>query len=354
MYQINKRNKLYKMRNILLILIGFVFLNSIYSQSTCVAISGDFDISTSIPVGGTTTYVLSIAEGSGDVADAGEIELVISFPQNEVYINTSLGVPYGDPVVGYFTWTWNSVDKTLYGINTLPIPAFDGGEIKVDIEGMMVSGNETTNATLSYAFNQPGCNDVEESDLSVTSAPLPVVYKSISAKQIDCSGNQVVWSTASEINNSHFEVEVSRDGKNYISVGKVKAGEKTGGDYKFTDNQKFSNQQTIYYRLKQVDFDGRFEYSEVVYLKYNCDKQVSFAVSPNPARDEVRVEFEGSDLAADVTAIIYDGNGAYVKDVNLNTGVINKLDISNLSPGIYTIQTNINNEQFNQRFIKVD
>lgn len=341
------------MRNILLILIGFVFLNSIVSQSTCVAISGDFEISTSIPVGGTTTYVLSLVEGSGDVVDADEIELVISFPQNEVYVNTSLGVPYGDPVVGYFTWTWNSVNKTLYGVNTLPIPAFDGGEIKLDIEGMMVSGNETTNATISYAFNQPGCNDVEASDLAITSAPLPVVYKSIAVIQNNCESNQLLWTTASEINNSHFEVQASRDGKNFIAIGKVKAGEKSGSDYNFIDQQKYASQQTVYYRLKQVDFDGRYEYSDVESVKFNCDKQLSFALSPNPAKDEVRVEFEGADLI-DITAIIYDGNGAFVKDVLLNTGVINKLDISSLSPGIYTIQTTLNDVQLNQRFIKVD
>ena len=66
------------------------------------------------------------------------------------------------------------------------------------------------------------------------------------------------WKTASEINNSHFEIERSNNGKDFIKIGEI-AGQGTSNStkrYQFTDKNPGSAQQ--YYRLKQVDFDGKF------------------------------------------------------------------------------------------------
>ena len=94
-----------------------------------------------------------------------------------------------------------------------------------------------------------------------------VVYASLDAVLADKSVI-VKWVTASEENNSHFEVERSFDQKNFKTVGLVLDGfaaEGTGKTYKFKENASvMQDSKTVYYRLKQIDNDGRAAYSAVI------------------------------------------------------------------------------------------
>ena len=106
---------------------------------------------------------------------------------------------------------------------------------------------------------------------------------------------QLLWSTASELNNRGFEIERSiNDNDNFVTVGFVdgKGNSTEINYYSFTDNPSLSGVNQIYYRLKQVDFDGTFSYSDIVTVSY--DVPAEFVLSqnfPNPFNPSTTISY---------------------------------------------------------------
>ena len=122
-----------------------------------------------------------------------------------------------------------------------------------------------------------------------SNSPLPVEMKNFTAK---VNGNRVIlnWETASEFQNSHFVVERSLDGNRFDPLGVVAGNGTTTVDhhYQFEDDKALSGE--TYYRLKQVDFNGDFEYSEVVSVVIEGEFNIS--VTPNPVEESAIVRFD--------------------------------------------------------------
>jgi alpha-tubulin suppressor-like RCC1 family protein len=100
--------------------------------------------------------------------------------------------------------------------------------------------------------------------------------------------NLLNWATANETNSKNFEIQHSTDGINFSSIGSVKSVGNSSiiTNYNFTDNNPFYGFN--YYRLKQNDIDGKFEYSAIVSVK-NI-KPDAVVISPNPASNELYVD----------------------------------------------------------------
>ncbi len=90
---------------------------------------------------------------------------------------------------------------------------------------------------------------------------MPVTFTSFFAKKTS-QFVQLTWSTTNEINNSHFEIQRSIDGRTWNTIGEVVAGTGVVNNYSFTDRNN-SNGGSTYYKLKQVDKDGMFLYSTI-------------------------------------------------------------------------------------------
>lgn len=93
-----------------------------------------------------------------------------------------------------------------------------------------------------------------------SSITLPIELAQFDVQNTEGSKNHLTWRTASEKDNSHFDIERSTDGNTFHSIGQVKGNNKPSS-YQFVDNQPFA---MSYYRLKQVDYDGTTTYSKVV------------------------------------------------------------------------------------------
>ncbi len=130
-----------------------------------------------------------------------------------------------------------------------------------------------------------GLNGFSQYALATTEADvLPVTWLAVAAERVS-AGAEVSWSTASELNNERFEVErsASEDFGRYVTVGQVagRGTSQTASSYRLLDSD-LSNAELmlgpVYYRIRQVDFDGRSSLSRVVRL----DAAAEWAVYPNP------------------------------------------------------------------------
>ncbi len=198
----------------------------------------------------------------------------------------------------------------------------------------------TVTVTTDNAFNVASLNCVQ---LGTTGdnipvgilTPLPVSFKSFTATRNN-SNVMVKWETATEINNSGFAVERNINGT-WEQVGFVPSQATSGTStsdlsYQFIDlnNTKGITQ----YRLKQIDIDAKFKYSDVRAVR--GDGQIGKTiVYPNPSSDgKVNIVFEDANLSRDIS--VSDMSGRTVKQLKGVTA--NNITIDNLTPGMYSLR----------------
>ncbi len=185
-----------------------------------------------------------------------------------------------------------------------------------------------------------GRKNISNSNVTILfNSPLPVTLTSFTA---DNNRNSIdlKWTTASESNNDYFSIEKSDDGKEFVEIGFVKgSGNSTSTKkYSYTDfNPKFPHN---FYRLRQVDFDGQFDYSKVVLVKRA--KQSKLLLFPNPARvGELKLKAETLEGAYEIQVSSTTG-----KILITQKGIIKNDDLSpiavdpdeKLNPGIYFVR----------------
>ncbi len=154
----------------------------------------------------------------------------------------------------------------------------------------------------------------------------PVEWLSFSAEP---GGGKVIlsWTTGSELNNDFFAVERSLDGLVYEHLGQV-AGSGTSllqQNYQFADEKPLSGKG--YYRIRQVDLDGAFDFSSVLTVEYSADIW-KIRAYPNPVVDQLYVESPGGNL------LICNMMGQEIAQYPLATGY-NVLNLEALQPGQY-------------------
>lgn len=174
-------------------------------------------------------------------------------------------------------------------------------------------------------------------------AVLPVELTSFEGRSEEV-GSILNWETASELNNDYFEVQYSMDGRDFTMLNKVAGNGTTSTSQNYSYVHKNPTSTNNYYRLKQVDFDGAFEYSDIVYLQSKRGDD-PIAIYPNPAYDVVT--YQG--VAATLT--FYDVYGRKVMEKN--TEERTTFDVSNLEIGVYLIEISTGtNEKMIKQFIK--
>ncbi|MET7259356.1 T9SS type A sorting domain-containing protein [Dyadobacter fermentans] len=173
-------------------------------------------------------------------------------------------------------------------------------------------------------------NTVFSPALNVLSTPLPVTWQSFSARMGITGRVTLDWATASEVNASHFEVQRSNDSRTFATVKTVNAMGNTKNSSFYQYEDEFLSRGTYYYRLKQVDADGRTDFTRIVSVRVNGHETVR--VFPNPAADLITVE---SGQALNRIAI-FNSAGKLMQSVQTGEKAV-RLNIADLPKGLYVV-----------------
>jgi hypothetical protein len=169
--------------------------------------------------------------------------------------------------------------------------------------------------------------------------------------EVNCNNGlpELNWTTSSETNNDYFIVQKSEDGKIFEDIEIVNGAGNSALElnYSLVDDASFNN-DISYYRLKQVDFDGKFAYSNIV--TSNCYDINSSAASiyPNPAQNNLTFTYTNSNkYKSNLHVFITNAIGEVVlqKSFNSEAYIKENINIENLSNGIYNIMFTSNSTQ---------
>jgi hypothetical protein len=175
---------------------------------------------------------------------------------------------------------------------------------------------------------------------------VPVRLLNFTATLID-GANQVKlnWNTSSEINFSKFVIERSINGTDFTAIGEVNSK----GDNSSYMKEDVINQGITYYRLRLVDTDSRFTYSQIRQVELR--KSTSLNVYPNPTTNLISVEHKIATTGATIQILGF--NGSRISVTNVKEGAIKtSINVSRLTAGkyimIYTDKTGSEQYQFNK------
>jgi Secretion system C-terminal sorting domain len=173
--------------------------------------------------------------------------------------------------------------------------------------------------------NAIGCATRQQVEISCSVMPIELITFIATSKEKDAN---LYWQTSSEINNHYFDIEYSKDGTDFTTLGRK---EGTGNsntllDYHFVHKDVYAGMH--YYRLKQVDYDGQYSYSDIksVLVKGESD---DLSIYPNPTNDFVYLSG-----IEDGNYIVRDFSGKIVRSGDFISSV---LSLEGLSAGIYFV-----------------
>lgn len=171
---------------------------------------------------------------------------------------------------------------------------------------------------------------------------LPVEVSSFASSCDETTNNiHLYWTTMSEHNSSHFQVERSTDGTDWSSIGTVNAAGNSENilNYHLIDANLGRNSM-VYYRLKQFDLDGTVSTYDPISESCNNDWN-SFEIFPNPASSQVNIAIKALFGEEEQVFIqLHDVNGRLVKEVPVapESGKLIHIDLSDLVSGIYSVR----------------
>jgi hypothetical protein len=184
------------------------------------------------------------------------------------------------------------------------------------------------------------------------SIALPVTWKEVKATAKE-EGNLIQWTTSSEKNTKSFVVEYSYDAKDFFAASKdiLAAGNSaTEKLYAFNHGEEYG--EMVYYRIKQIDLDGKIDYSKVVYIK-RTSKLPEFRVSMYPVPlniEELTLQIQTIQKTA-LTISISDLLGREVYQETLNPSgytTSHKMNLSQLQQGTYNVSISNGHNKMNQ------
>lgn len=188
---------------------------------------------------------------------------------------------------------------------------------------------------------------------------LPVEWLGFEVTKLNSNEASIEWSTGAEYNSKHFEIQRSIDGSTFetIATQTARGNSNSLSNYLAMDHQIANlGVNKIYYRIKQVDQNGAFEFTQVKSISLMDAQGVQITAMPNPATNNLNINLTNStDEIVKVEVKLYNMAGQLVRSLSKshsnNEGAI-QLDIQTLPAGIYSLQVNSNGQVEQLRIIK--
>jgi fibronectin-binding autotransporter adhesin len=295
------------------------------------------------PVGIATHYTpATFALTAGSTTDNISLRMLSS-----VYGQGETG---GTASINAVNATWIITESVAGGSNAtittqwpsgLELPGFNRSLCRVAhyTSGTWDYGTSDIAATGSdpYLASRSGFTSFSPFAVTSSSFVVPVTWLSFNGRN-ENNNNHLQWETASEMNNKYFVVEASANGLVFAEVGRVLGIVNSNIIHKYEFIHENAG-NTNYYRIKQVDIDGRFSFSTIIKIQRNSFRKGP-VVSPNPVSGLASVSIQ-SELFEEVNLIITDMGGRIVHQKHLFLQKGNNffsLDLRNQVAGLYTIQ----------------
>ncbi len=325
----------------------FIGINSFGAVITLKSINPCNVIGTGCDWNTATNWDLNRVPQNGDIIvipSGYRVNVGTNTPSSGALENVILRI-YGTLWLGAGTKLEFDANSVLVGASGATEILTNGGS-KIKIGTSEITGGATYSGpfihkTLPYGFN------TSPSDAEVRAA-LPVKLSSFLAIGTNNTVN-LKWETAQESNNKEFELQRSANGKDWATIAVV-AGKGTTdlvSNYAYTDRAPLSG--ISLYRLKQIDYDGKNEISQVVAVKIGNKGILSFDVLPNMVVNNFKVVASDDLGSADISIYNTVGNRMNVQ-LSKNGNEVN-VDASNLSSGQYIIKIQNGSETMTKRFV---
>jgi uncharacterized repeat protein (TIGR01451 family) len=212
--------------------------------------------------------------------------------------------------------------------------------------GNLINGQSIRNTVKVFTTTIQDMDTTNNADtvFTIVQVPLPVNLKYFKAQK---QGNDVAldWETAMEINNDRFEIERSADGKSFETIGTVKSKGNSSEvtSYTFLDIQAaVLKTGTLYYRLHQIDMDGKNDYSTIKPVMLGHEQNESgMQTFPVPFKDKIMVRVNSAQSGI-ASLNLYNTSGMKIchteADVNGGMNEINITNLDHLPSGIYILE----------------
>ncbi len=324
------------------------------------------------------TYTLKGANtGAGN---ANKIVITDTLPSTITYVPNSLKVISCPGVTTGFQTDASDDDNADYIVNgSVKTIRFNIGTGSTAAAGGTLAANESYEVQFQATINDPGKGNVVPSIINVARImassdanvnfvddgtaiitaggnPLPVTLVSFTALLLHNNEVKLNWSTSMEINCSNYLIERSEDSKIFNQVSTI-AGNGTTSvlhSYSYTDNFSLAGSSIIYYRLKQMDIDGKGSYSKVIAVKVK-KINTDISISPNPFNSCLNINIDWSTNELIIAKVINaQGMEIISKNIRMTKG-LNYVSIDGLSTipaGNYLIQFISSSEKITKRVTK--
>lgn len=237
-------------------------------------------------------------------------------------LNAGVTLPF-KPKTSGFSWKLNGVVVDSFPQNYL--------------------GPWTTPGVYNYVAElNLGCGTYYDTVTVTATSTVPVKLLGFNANKFN-QDVKLKWSTASEFNSQYFEVFASNNNQNFVSVGKVAAAGNSFNvkKYQLIHKDALALNNAMYYKLKMVDIDGKYTWSQTELVgKPNLNTVV---VAPNPFINELRLTLVNQSPAL-VELLDLNGKTLYKQMFTVNNGSIILTDLAPLNQGIYLLKTTQNEQ----------
>ncbi len=298
-----------------------------------------------VPVGATNDLTITISNSGVGSIPVSKLRPIVTVPSSVAFLASGLqtGLPVG----------WTILTNTATQLRICNSSDVIGGNesrtIILKVQGVTIAspqtftgqinfGNGTTCAAGTTVSGNNTADDFATSTIEVVAAVVPLTLTDFSATLKDCQP-LLTWTTESEINTDRFEIERSNAGNSndWKFIGTVAANGNSSSkiNYSFIDKAINVTSEKVFYRLKMIDKDGRFNYSNILPVLVNC-KTGNLIVYPNPVHDgKLNVSLSGTVGYAEASLI--STTGQVVLKSKMNNGT-NFLNVSNMVDGIYVLK----------------